>query len=409
MRNNILNKLIKLSFLSLAILPLLKENINSILIILCSVLIIIYQIKKPQKINFTKQTLILSLPFWMYLFYEVATLNVNLNFLLKQLPFLVFPILFLYKPPFIDKGIRDKSINVFQGSVFLQSLFYITYFLYFNSFRNIFKVRNNIPFFREFVSENYFFEIHPTYFSSFLLISLTISLFNLIKNKNAFKVLNTLNILFTIFFIFLFSSKIIMLIVILTIILFLLISIKNKGIKFAKYSFLGFLILFSLLISPFKNVVGKRLSEIKTEYNKPIVGDYYNSINTRVAILKCAMILQKEMPFLGYGGVLQDKLNDCYSITNDSDFYKKHIFNTHNYYLNLLLYGGWLFLICFLLYLFYIVKKIKHSKIAIFIFFQFLIINLTENYFSRHYGIVLFTYLISMFIFIREEKINNVS
>jgi len=35
---------------------------------------------------------------------------------------------------------------------------------------------------------------------------------------------------------------------------------------------------------------------------------------------------------------------------------------------------------------------------------QFLLINLTENYFSRHYGIVLFTYLISMFIFIKERE-----
>ena len=162
--------------------------------------------------------------------------------------------------------------------------------------------------------------------------------------------------------------------------------------------------LLAVIIYPARDVIGKRIMEVKTEINKPIVGDYYNSTNTRIAILKCSMILLKEVPFFGYGDALQNKLNDCYQENNDSNFYLKHTFNTHNYYLNLIAYGGWIFLLCFLGYFYYLYKKINYSMLGLLLFFQFLIINLTENYFSRHYGIVLFAYLISMFVFIDKKE-----
>jgi hypothetical protein len=44
--------------------------------------------------------------------------------------------------------------------------------------------------------------------------------------------------------------------------------------------------------------------------------------------------------------------------------------------------------------------------LAVFLFFQFLSINLTENYLSRHYGLVLFCYFTSLFMFFKKERIN---
>jgi O-antigen ligase len=402
MNNNYLEKITKLSFLGLALLPLLKENVNSILIIICAILTLVYNIQTKEKRKVNTQLWILTLPFWMFFLHELLSLDNSFDRVLVHLPFLIFPIIFAYKPTYIDVGIKKRSLFIFQISVLLQCFIYIIYFLLNNSISKFFYVQNNIPFFREYVSENYFFEIHPTYFSSFLLVSFTVSLFLLIKGKkNIFAIIN---MAIMVFFIFLFSSRIIILTLLLTIIFAVIYLILQKGLKQGVLVLISSVVLLAVLIYPAKDFIGKRFTEIKTEINKPIVGDYYNSTNTRIAILKCSFILLKDAPLFGYGDNLQEKLNVCYQENNDSNFYLKQTFNTHNYYINLITYGGWVFLVLFIGYLFYVYKKINYSILGLFLFIQFLIINVTENYFSRHYGIVLFAYITAMFIFTEEKE-----
>lgn len=402
MKNNYLERITKLSFLGLALLPLLKENLNSIIIIICALLTLVYNFQSNEKKKNSPQILILTLPFWMFLLHELLTQDNSFERVLVHLPFLIFPLLFAFKPSYINNDLKRKSLFVFQISVLLQSFIYVVFFLVNNPLSKFFYVRNNIPFFREYVSENYLFEIHPTYFSSFLLVSFTVSLFSLIKKKrNIFAILN---MAIMVFFIILFSSRMIVLILLLTIVFSGIYLILQRGIKKSVFIIFSSLVLLAILIFPVKNVIGKRFTEIKTEINKPIVGEYYNSTNTRIAILKCSFIVLKEAPFFGYGNLLQEKLNNCYKENNNSNFYLKHTFNTHNYYINLVAYGGWTFFLLFIIYLFYIYKKIKYSVLGLFLGTQFLLINITENYFSRHYGIVLFVYFISMFIFIKERE-----
>ncbi len=402
MRNNYLERITKLSFLGLALLPLLKENLNSILIIICALLTLVYNFQSNEKKKSSPQFWILTLPFWMFLLHELLTQDNSFERVLVHLPFLIFPLLFAFKPSYINNDLKRKSLFVFQISVLLQCFIYVVFFLVNNPISKFFYVRNNIPFFREYVSENYVFEIHPTYFSSFLLVSFTVSLFSLIKKKrNIFAILNMAIMMF---FILLFSSRMIVLTLLLTIVFSGIYLILQRGIKKSVFIIFSSLVLLAILIFPLKNVIGKRFTEIKTEINKPIVGEYYNSTNTRIAILKCSFIVLKEAPFFGYGNLLQEKLNNCYKENNNSNFYLKQTFNTHNYYINLVAYGGWIFFLLFIIYLFYIYKKIKYSALGLFLGAQFLLINITENYFSRHYGIVLFVYLISMFIFMKERE-----
>ncbi len=402
MKSNWLEKVTKLSFLGLALVPLLKENANSILIIICALLTLVCNIQTKEKIKLKPELWILTLPFWMFLLHELLSVDNNFSRVLIHLPFLIFPLLFAFKPSYINNNLKIKALFVFQISALLQCFIYIVVFLANNPISKFFYVRNNIPFFREYVSENYLFEIHPTYFSSFLLVSFTVSLFSLIKYKK--DIFAILNVLIMVFFIFLFSSRMIILTLLLSIIFAVLYLILQKGLKQSIFILLTSAVLLTVLIYPAKNIIGERFKEIKTEINKPIVGDYYNSTNTRRAILKCSFVVLKEAPFFGYGDKLQEKLNNCYKENNDSDFYLKHTFNTHNYYINLVTYGGWTFLLLFIVYLFYIYKKINYSALGLFLLIQFLIINLTENYFSRHYGIVLFTYLTSMLIFNEKRK-----
>jgi hypothetical protein len=399
-----LKKITKLCFILLATLPLLKANYNSMVIIITFLLTMYYAIKLKIKHSHNKfYILVLTLPFLLFLIHEIISLDFNINRLLRYLPFLIFPLIFIYKPPFINYKIKNISLKTFQVSTIIQCFIYLLIFLKNNNLNQIFNVSNeNIPFFRAYVSTNYFFEIHPTYFSSFLLASITISIFNF----KDFKTLHFLNICFTSFFIILLSSRIIIICLILTLLIAPFYFNKKKSKRNLKLSlkitssFVIVILVFLLSNSSIK----KRFQELKNEINKPIVGNYYNSTNTRVAILKCNFILLKKVPFLGFGNELQNKLNLCYAENNDSEFYKINVLNTHNFYLNLILYGGWFFFLLFIIYLLFIFKFLKYSILPIFILFQFLVINLTENYLGRHYGIVLFTYFTSLFIFFKEEE-----
>ncbi len=391
------------AFISLATLPLLQPNHNSMIIILCSLLTLFYFFKNPEKHKFQFKNLTFLIPFFLFLSYEFLSKSYNSKIILLNLPFLIFPLLFLYKPKFINYHIKIKSLIVFQVSVIIQTLLFLITFLLKNPMDKLFYIsKENIPFFREYVSNNYFFEIHPTYFSSYILLSITISLFNLKKAK----IFNFLNIIFSIFFLFLFSSRIVIILLLLTVLLFVFYSFSPK-IKRGKLilivSNLTILTVFCFLNNSF---VSKRFDEIKNEISKPIIGNRYNSTNTRVAIYKCDVLLTEKVPFWGYGSNLQEELNNCFAENNDSDFYKISTFNTHNYYFNLILYGGVLFLLIFLLYLYIVFKSIRYNLLGLFIFFQILFINLTENYLSRHYGLVLFCYFTSLFIFCKKERIN---
>lgn len=399
-----MKKITKISFLLLAVLPLLKENYNSIIIILCCVLTIInYFYNKVKKS--IKPALKYTIPFWFVLIYELISGNYQFKEAVRNLPFLIFPLLFYFKPFYINGRIIKKSIIIFQISVLLQCVIYSFIFLKNNSLDKLFYVSlENIPFFRNYVAQNYFFQIHPTYFSTFLLVSFTFSLekLNSLKENISF---NVLNIILATFYIFLFSSKIIFICLMLTVIIVGIFYILKNDKKKIIYPLLLFSVLLTIIFYPSsENIIYKRFHEIKTEYNKPIIGNYHNSINIRVAIIKCSLKLLNENPLFGYGNNLQKELNSCYKQTNKSNFYQLNTYNTHNHFINLILFGGYLYLLIFVFYLYCIILKIKHSFLGMLLLGQFLFICLTENFLSRHYGIVLFTYCITFLIFIISQN-----
>ena len=402
MRIDFLEKFTKISFLALATLPFLKANYNSKVIILWAVVVLVSFFKIKRKHKFSINYMVYTLPFFMFFFYEIFSGSFNLSRIILVLPFLIFPTIFLLKPKFINEYIFNLSFLIFQISVLLQSFIYLFVFLKENSIFKLLDISShNIPFFREYVTNNYLIELHPTYFSSFLLFSITISLFKFVK----IRFFHFFNIISSLFFIVLFSSRIIILLLLLTFVCYI-IFIASKNRK-KESLIIGVIVLTVFLFIANTKVVKDRFYEIKEQMNNPIVGSYYNSSNTRLAIYKCDYLLIKEVPFFGFGNNLQIKLNQCYADNNNSEFYQISVFNTHNYYFNLILYGGWFFLFLFLIYLFFIFERIKKNPLHLFVFIQFLLINLTENYLSRHYGIVLFCYFAVIFVTINKNEQNT--
>lgn len=400
----VISKSTILFYFLIAAFPLMRANINSLLIIICCLFTLHDFLKNKKKVTFSKKIIYATLVFWLFLFYEIISLNFSSKIILRHLPFLIFPLLFIYKPNYINEKVKNSSIFIFQSSVILQCLIYLYVFIKEYSLQQIFSINNyNIPLFRTFVHYNTSIEIHPTYFSSFLLCSFTISLFFGLKNsvkKN--RIFHITNIFFTLFFILVFVSKIIILVLVLTILVYLFILLKNKK-DFIK-KLIVILILSVISFFSFKNLITSRFNEIKTEINRPLVGDYHNSINIRVAIMKCSYELLKKVPFFGFGNNLQEELNNCYENNYDSNFHKLATYNSHNYYINLILYGGWIFFFFFLLYLFFLFKQNKFPLFIIVILTQLVLINFTENFFSRHHGIILFIYFISLFLSVDKHK-----
>lgn len=398
--NKIVTKITTVLYLSLACFPLMKANINSIFIIFCSIFAIYEFVKNKRKVVINSRILILTSVFWVFLLHEVITSDFNSKTILLHLPFLIFPLLFIFKPGYINDKIKEYSLLVFQGSVVVQSLIYLFVFLKKYNLGQVFSINNyNIPLFRTYVFENTPIEIHPTYFSAFLLFSFTISLFfGVKKHTNKYFVFQIINILFTTFFIFVFISKIIIITLVFTIFVFIIRMFLNFKRKKIIRIIIPLAIIGTLFYFGSRGLIKERFNEIRTEINRPLVGDYHNSINIRVAIIKCSFKIVKELPFWGYGQDLQKKLNDCYEMNNDSDFYTLATYNSHNYYLNLILYGGWLFLPLFIFFLIHLIWKENYPILVLAFILQVLIINFTENFFSRQHGIVLFIYFISLFL-----------
>ncbi|WMI66626.1 O-antigen ligase family protein [Aestuariibaculum sp. YM273] len=386
----------------------MKENINSITIICCSLGFFIQYFKTDGRRQITKELIFLTLMFWLFLIHELVSTDLSVKTILLNLPFLVFPLLFYFRPIYIGEKEKSLALKVFQGAVLIVSIYFLWFFLDVNSVKLLFNVSpENIPFFRDYVFRHAKLDIHPTYFSMFLLISFTLSIYHLVTNKLNFKrekYLFIVNVIMTTFMLFLFSSRIIMVIYLLTLVLivcffFKKLNRKHKIITLIFLVSLGFLLLFS-----FKEILFKRFIEVFTEYKVELKGNHHNSTNIRVAIYNCAKELYYEMPFLGYGDSLQGELNSCYESKYDSNFSKIQPYNTHNYYLNILLYGGWICLLIFCYYIYVVFKCIKGSKLSVLLLFQMLLVCTTENFLSRHFGIVTFTYFLGMFIFIKELK-----
>lgn len=404
-KNNLLKIITTFSFILLAAFPIMKENINSIAIIFCVLLTVIDRLIYKKPFTLSKSVLILTLVFWMFLIHELISLDFSVKRILLYLPFLVFPLLFHFRPKYINYKTINKSIYVFQVSVIIRCIYFLFVFLTENSIFQLFDVGNyNIPFFRHYVFHNASFQIHQTYFSIFLLISFNLSCFILSNKPKKLLSVQILNGLFTAFFVFLLSSRMAIIILFLTIVFFLFYFGRMQS-KTKTMALVGsFIILCCIGLYSFNDILTKRFNEIRTEINNPVKGLNYNSTNVRVMFFTCSLELTKNLPFIGYGDSLQSDLNNCYGNNFDTDFYKEQDYNTHNYYFNLLLYGGWFFLVLFLFYIFYVFIRIKHSTLAIVFLLQILMINFTENYFSRHFGIIPFTYFISIFIFFKKPK-----
>lgn len=168
-------------------------------------------------------------------------------------------------------------------------------------------------------------------------------------------------------------------------------------------------ILISVII--FQPKVNRKFSELLHINNSNTTE--LTSTNIRLIIYDCGRNLVPEAGFFGFGvGDTREKLLDCYETKNSQLVESK--FNSHNQFLSIILRSGFLGLICYLLFLFYLIMKSHFTKsylvIAVLVFY--ILVMLSENILERENGVVYVSFITLMlfvlFNYSTVEKITHV-
>ncbi len=348
----------------------------------------------------------------------------------KGLPFLVFPLVFLYFPPRIDQ----KRLHTLFWAFIIANLCVLVYLFQYlvnnasdfavttspglilfeglkdKSFLEQLKSLWNGTFYealyyaRETVENKLY--IHKTYASQNILWSVLLGLAMLfVKNTNKYKkiILVFILILFTIALVYLFSLTNMFL---LAFLVPLLILLTLKSIK-QKMIFVGIVVLVVIGIfiglksdEPLETFEKGTYEEYITYENpqyifhnlfKMLENDDRNNINA------CNKNLITESPFFGYGiGDVQDKLDACYAgLTANGNHQLDTVsqqLNTHNYFAFLWIAGGIIVLLAFLgLLIFNGRIAFKNKDYLYLVFMMLVVINMmAESTLSRAHGILFF-------------------
>ena len=145
----------------------------------------------------------------------------------------------------------------------------------------------------------------------------------------------------------------------------------------------------------------------ESHYADTLAADQWNGANFRLAAWPCGWQLFKEHPVVGVG--LGDKKDELLKVYEQKHFLfgittKK---NVHNNYLDILysmgIIGLLLFLIAWIILPFFRITKNK-DWLALLSLVTFIVAMLSENYFDRSYGTMLFTFFILFLLTSSKQK-----
>ncbi|WP_309640588.1 O-antigen ligase family protein [Flavobacterium sp.] len=368
---------------------------------------LVYYLKSERKNTYSFQKIILigALPLiylasWLYSFES----NDAFFKLSTMASLLGYPIVFgLLESSYFS--IQKKQIEtIFKVFVFSTTLFCIVSFIYF--WRQEFSFyETTIHYFNLINIRLSIFSIHPIYLAIYLGISILMLVYLTQSNPKLF---------FKMAYLFwgLFLAVVLVLLMRKGPIIYLLMSLcflLAHYLKIKKAIIVLILVLagvvFSVKFIP-KYQNENRFNELT---DNALNENPESSIAIRYRVYQCVMEKITEKPFLGYGvGNVKRNLDPCY-VSKNLDITQKN-YNSHNQFFSVVLTAG---LIGFCIYLFsiYSIFRILNQKksilgIAIFVFF---VLNfLTENVMERENGALIYSFLISFFLYQSDESYKSV-
>ncbi len=234
--------------------------------------------------------------------------------------------------------------------------------------------------------------IHPIYLSMHIGLALLFSLFifDLETNKPVKFLVAIMDVFLILFLLMMIRKGPIIAIVLAA--GYLVVVLKNKNLL------LSFSIAVATLVGAiiFNPKVSARFSELLEVQESD--SNMNNSTNIRYSIYKCVTQKVPQAGIMGFGiGDGTNELIDCYTV--DSEFLVSSRYNSHNQYLGIILYVGYVGFFMFSLFLFYhfIIGLRKKNYYLVTILIFYCIMMLSENILERENGVVFFALFVSFF------------
>ncbi|MEZ4721845.1 MAG: O-antigen ligase family protein [Flavobacteriales bacterium] len=164
-------------------------------------------------------------------------------------------------------------------------------------------------------------------------------------------------------------------------------------------------LLIAISFSPaLRDRVGE-FQNLSTDYEEDA---WLTSTELRLGVWQCAWQCTMDNKWLGAGvGRTRPVLEACFKDYDQSEFFDTE-FNTHNQYLHFWFSGGILAFMIFLAYGVWLLWQNRTQRTAFLFLLFFLLISLTENYFSRQIGMMLFALFLQIPV-LNSHKKENVS
>lgn len=331
----------------------------------------------------------------------------GVGFLTKSFSLILLPIIlgsYAYSNKILQTILFTFILAIFCSITFsIVKVFYLDYTLI-----SEFSLYNT---YREFLIQP--LNIHPTYWSIYIIFSIYSIIYIIINNKWHKSYLGVIGLILVFYFVgfsLLLSARMPLIsffFCILTTAIFYAFKFKKYFVIILALAFIS-AVLYYIFTNPMFN---QRILEIKETALKPPVSIYHNSINIRVGIFTCTLKEIKEAWFLGTGtGDMQDTLNQCYQNSGYSDVLFKLSYNTHSTYFDAILRLGILGILSLLILFYFSFKMaIKSGNILYLNFIITISITcLTESILNSQKGIVFFALFNSLFICYTHSKLNKI-
>ncbi len=391
----------------MAFFPLMPFGIMSSCTIVLSISsAIIFRKNLKNNFKIRKKLLLINIVFFLIItasiLYSVDS-KVAIHDIKRDLNLLIFPVIILLFFPQLKLDQFKKIINSYIVATTLLLLLYIIIIINYGIENSHLRSMFDYPY-RSIIEGKSHIKITPTYLGLWFSFSV-LCLLNKLKEQT--KRINKISIVLLAscfyFFIFLIAAR--MVLVSLTIVLLMLLLYEYKATLTRKLSIIGALVLVlcfvSYGLSNVKLFKKRYYEELFVKKIKEPKGRKPSSLSIRYGIYKCGLGLINESPIFGYGvGDVQEELNKCYKNSYRSSFYKKKKFDTHNFYFNLLLSGGVMALLSFIVMIVFNIKLALNQNDMLYIGFIVLILIccLTENILNRVYGSIFYAFFNALFL-----------
>ncbi len=370
--------------LVLVTLPFPKYNLNSQCIIALAIFWLFFNSFSEKKNNLkenSKSFLVVSSLFIISIIGLVYTSNFNEAMTNLKSPFLIFPLIIFSVRP-LTRNEVGKLLDLFSIATILASLLGIGKALWFHY--------NGLGEYFYYLDFAKVLNKHTTYFSLFVCISIINIAYGLSFKKNIKTFYRLAALTFLVFVLYLLSVKMSIICIIIVLALSIIIAFMEKGHGQLKTKLVKIFLLFILPMIFFT-----------PNFKERILSEKSSNLSERIQLWSGVMdSYLKNNLFLGAGtGDGHMGLATSYEEI-DYDIAAKNEYNAHNQYLEQLLFYGLFGLILLVVLIFYTFVALfdKNQPLFFLIFLSFFVYMFSESILERHSGLVLFSFLTSVFL-----------